>query len=159
MQDLNNNEGRCAPFYFFFAWVVVCLSLFFEFFPFLSSLFLPYILYNNVSILPSSRFPASFLVFVTNLLSVYLQNIFIILGKNLREYLVFVGIRCTFAPAFGKGASLFERSVSVFRFPRLFFQKKKTSGKIWKICEKVLNFAAAFASWRMRKREILERFT
>ena len=86
--------------------------------------FLPYILYNNVSILPSSRFPASYLVFVTNLLSVYLQNIFIIPGKNLREYLVFVGIRCTFAPAFGKGASLFERSVSVFRFPRLFFQKK-----------------------------------
>ena len=106
---------------------------------------LPYILYNNVSILPPSRFPASYLVFVTNLLSVYLQNIFIIPGKNLREYLVFVGIRCTFAPAFRKGASLFERSVSVFRFPRLFFQKK-TSEKIWKICEKVLNFAAAFAS-------------
>lgn len=89
-----------------------------------SSLFLPYILYNNVSILPSSRSPVGFLVFITNSLSVYLQNIFIIPGKNLRVYLVFVGIRCTFAPAFGKGASLFERSVSVFRFPRLFFQKK-----------------------------------
>ena len=124
MRDLNNNEGRCAPFYFFFAWVVVCISLFFEFFPFLSSVVFPYILYNNVSILPPSRFSASFLVFVTNLLSVYLQNIFIILGKNLCVYLVIVGIRCTFAPAFGKGASLFERSVSVFRFPRLFFQKK-----------------------------------
>ena len=112
---------------------------------YIDCLFFPYILYNNVSILPSSRSPASFLVFITNLLSVHLQNIFIIFGKKLRVYLVFVGIRCTFAPAFGKGASLFERSVSVFRFPRLFFQKK-TSGKIWKICEKVLNFAAAFAS-------------
>ena len=85
---------------------------------------LPYILYNNVSIFPPSRFPAGFLVFVTNLLSAHLQNIFIIPGKKLRVYLVLVGIRCTFAPAFGKGASLFERSVSVFRFPRLFFQKK-----------------------------------
>ena len=72
MRDLNNNEERCAPFYFFFAWVVVCISLFFEFFPFLSSVVFPYILYNNVSIFPSSRFLASFLVFVTNLLSAHL---------------------------------------------------------------------------------------
>lgn len=98
-------------------------------FPFLSSVFLPYILYNNVSILPSSRSPVGFLVFITNSLSVYLQNIFIIPGKNLCEYLVFVGVRCTFAPAFGKGASLFERSVSVSRFPRLFFSEKKLREK------------------------------
>ena len=96
----------------------------FRIFSFPFFFFLPYILYNNVSIFPPSRSPASFLVFVTNLLSVHLQNIFIIPGKNLCVYLVIVGIRCTFAPAFGKGASLFERSVSVFRFPRLFFQKK-----------------------------------
>ena len=101
-----------------------------------------------MSILPPSRSPASFLVFVTNLLSAHFQNIFIIFGKNLCVYLVIVGIRCTFAPAFGKGASLFERSVSVFRFPRLFFLKK-TSGKIWKICEKVLNFAEKRDPWKV----------